>query len=301
MLHSIFVYATIIEIKSSISLAYILVVTERADFMTIDQAEQIFTQESLLDCPLWEHNRNEPRNAMSRPLLTWNDNKLPHRCLLTFMNDVLEQYLSENHCEVVDIIHSETCDYPLYIATDAKGEFCLIHAPVGGPASAIEADLLIASGVEIIIACGGCGVLSPITQGKLLIASSALRDEGTSYHYLPPTREVALDSSLIALAKKTFSELNIPFEVIKTWTSDGFFRETPDLIDRRRAQGFDAVDMECASLAAVTKAYKCKFLEIFYSGDSLENSLKHNNRDWLSNMSARTAAFQAALEIIHVC
>ena len=68
----------------------------------------------------------------------------------------------------------------------------VFHPGVGAPLCAAFMDELIALGYKKFIACGGCGVLdSRVKAGHVVIPTSAIRDEGTSYHYLPPAREVS--------------------------------------------------------------------------------------------------------------
>lgn len=248
--------------------------------------------------PLFDHDQNEARNPMSRPLLKWKGKEPPSRCVLSFMNDVLEEYVASHSCEVADIIHSETCDFTLYIGHDDKGGFCLIHCPVGAAPAAIIVDLLIASGVKALVSCGGCGVLRPIEQGRLLLVESALRDEGTSYHYLSPASEVQLSSDDVSKASHALDALDVPYERVRTWTSDGFFRETPALVNLRREQGYDVVDMECSALAAVCECYGAHYVALLYSGDSLINSKLHDERGWLEDMPSRKAVFYAALKVL---
>ena len=64
-------------------------------------------------------------------------------------------------------------------------EFCLCAAPLGAPAAAQLMDFLISCGCKKIISTGSCGVLTDLAENEFLIPVKALRDEGTSYHYLP--------------------------------------------------------------------------------------------------------------------
>lgn len=252
----------------------------------------------ITDCPLFDHDCSEPRNPMSRPPLAAPDGSaLPIRCLMSFMGDVLEHYVEEQGCERIAVLHSETRDFPIYRDRVRNTNVCLVQAPVGAPAAAIMADLLISSGVEILVACGGCGVLTPISSGMILVPTEALRDEGTSFCYCAPARDIVLDVGAVKAACRLLEEQEVPFRTCKTWTTDGFFRETPHLVEKRKREGCDAVDMECAALAAVSQACGARFVEILYSGDSLCVSGRHDTRDWMSNLDARAIAFKMALAI----
>lgn len=251
-------------------------------------------------CPLLEHDCAAPRNPMSRPLLRDGGRPLPRLGLMSFMEDALEGYAAQAGCRTIASYHSETRDFALYGTSFYGADICLVQAPVGAPAAAILADLLIASGVEALVACGGCGVLTSISSGIMLVPTAAVRDEGTSYHYVPPAREIALDPQAIQAAQQALRGLEVPFAPCKTWTTDGFFRETAALVDRRRGEGCEAVEMECAALAAVAQCYRVPFVEILYSGDCLCDPSNHEFRDWINDTGSRGIAFLAALKTLHL-
>lgn len=250
-------------------------------------------------CPLFDHRYTEPRNVMSRPPFIPDDgNPLPERCLMSFMGDPLESYVLQHSCERIATYHSETREFPLFRAHSSNGDICLVQAPVGAPAAAILADLLIFSGVKYLVACGGCGVLQHLSSGMILLPTSALRDEGTSYHYVGPSRSILLDAETVESASRTLSESEVPFKTCKTWTTDGFFRETSTLVELRKSEGCETVDMECAALAAVAQAYGIPFAEILYSGDGLYDPKYHYARNWIFDSEARAVAFLMAFRVV---
>lgn len=107
-----------------------------------------------------------------------------------------------------------------------------------------------------------------------------MRDEGTSYHYLPAARFIDLEPSAIKAIEQTFCALNIPFQKCITWTTDGFFRETRDMVEYRKSEGCATVEMECAALAACAQKRGAVFGQILYTADSLANVYAHDERDW---------------------
>lgn len=247
---------------------------------------------------LLEHTYDEGRSAMSRPLLTDEGGKLPSRCLMSFMGDALERFVTETGCRQISNCHSEVRDFPIYALEFEGVELCLVQAPVGAPAAAIIADLLIASGVNSIVACGGCGVIRPIESGRILVPTHALRDEGTSFHYLEPSREVIISAESVKRASETLDGLGLRHETCKVWTCDGFFRETPSIVRKRAEQGYAAVDMECSALAAVAQAYGASFVQLLYSGDTLADPENHDARDWITNHGARDITLRAAAHVL---
>ena len=108
-------------------------------------------------------------------------------------------------------------------------------------------------GVEEILCCGGCGVLEPIPVGNVLLPVLALRDEGASYKYLPPSRFIELNSAPIKACKMVLERHEIPYIVCAAWSTDGFYRETKEMADYRRAEGCLAVEMECSTMAAIAQ------------------------------------------------
>ena len=114
---------------------------------------------------------------------------------------------------------------------------------------------------------GSCGVLDDEkTKGKIIIPVSAVRDEGTSYHYMAPSSEIAADPRSVQTL-----ETGCPYVKGKTWTSDAIYRETLPMIEERRQEGCFAVEMECASMLAVSKYRQIPFAQFLYGADSLSS------------------------------
>ncbi|MDR1688518.1 MAG: nucleoside phosphorylase [Clostridiales bacterium] len=141
-----------------------------------------------------------------------------------------------------------------------------------------------------------CGVLDDIPSGDVLIPVSALRGEGASYHYLPPSREIELDADMVSVLKSALTENAVPFTECKTWTTDAFYRETPEMITYRKSEGCNVVEMECATIAAVARFRGAKFAQLLYSGDILFDLERYDERDFSSNSSAREKLFLLSLE-----
>jgi Phosphorylase superfamily len=87
-----------------------------------------------------------------------------------------------------------------------------------------------------------------------ILIDRALRDEGTSYHYLPPGDFSRCDPVIVEVAHKALAETSFPFEVGATWTTDAPFRETATAVAKARGTGLLAVEMEAAALYAFAAA-----------------------------------------------
>jgi len=155
---------------------------------------------------------------------------------------------------------------------------------------------MIALGSRKFMACGGAGVLeSAIALGHPIVVSAAVRDEGTSYHYLPPGREVEADPAGVAALEETLRAANVAYLVGKTWTTDAIYRETPDKIRRRRAEGCLTVEMEAAAFFAVARFRGVRFGQLLYAGDDVGGEA-WDPRRWDSHTSVREKLFWLAAE-----
>ena len=88
----------------------------------------------------------------------------------------------------------------------------------------------------------------------MILIEQALRDEGTSYHYLPPTPYSSLHPTLREIVSAHWDHSSIPLHIGASWTTDAPFRETEAMIAQRRAEGILAVEMEAAALYALAQA-----------------------------------------------
>jgi len=131
----------------------------------------------------------------------------------------------------------------------------IIGHAVGGSFAVLVAEQLFASGCELLINVTSAGQITDAGPPPYyILIERALRDEGTSYHYLPPSRYAAADPALVALAADALAQAGRRFHVGDSWTTDAPFRETEESIASRRAAGILAVEMEAASLYAFAAA-----------------------------------------------
>ncbi len=114
-----------------------------------------------------------------------------------------------------------------------------------------SSEELKACGFENFIVLGSCGVLDKsLAADKIILPSSALRDEGTGYHYAPASEEISYDPALLLTMEKALDQAGIEHVRAKTWTTDAFFRETAAKVKRRPAAGAMVVDMEASAIMA---------------------------------------------------
>jgi uridine phosphorylase len=171
-----------------------------------------------------------------------------------------------------------------------------MHPGVGAPLAGGFTDELIALGCRAFVACGGAGTLvRDMVVGHVVVPVSAVRDEGTSYHYLPPSREVEASPEAVAAIEATLKRHSIPFVLGKTWTTDGFYRETAARVVRRRAEGCLTVEMEAAAFFAVGRFRGAPVGQLLYCGDDLSGEV-WDGRDWRDRGSIREQLFWLAAE-----
>lgn len=206
-------------------------------------------------------------------------------CLIIFSSSIFDYILKTFKCEVIGEVRS--CNGTTYIYAfihnDKKIGFYL--SPIGAAVCAtyvIEVNW--ATGAEKFIMFGSAGSLDKKkTIGKYIIPCSAYRDEGISYHYMKPSNYV--DIKNYKKVAKVFDDLNIPYVISKTWTTDAFFHETINSLKKRKAEGCLTVEMEVAGVQAVCNYYGLELYNFLQTGDVLSidnyefNKLHDANHD----------------------
>ena len=223
---------------------------------------------------------------------------LPDKCVLSFFGEAVKDYVIKNNCRQIGSLKLETFVLPIYEVIVQNEKIALIHALGSGPYAAGQIEKLSAMGCNKFMVCGGCGVLGKGSLcGDIYVPVCAVRDEGTSYHYVTPSREIEMN---FEVRNKICSYLNdqaIPHQCVKTWTTDAMYRETVDMIERRKKEGCSVVEMECASFLAVAQYKKLKLGQILYAGDDLSDK-QWDSRDWKCNYGTRYNLLDLSIEIV---
>jgi len=143
----------------------------------------------------------------------------------------------------------------LYRLTEAGSELGLVGCAVGAPFAVLVAEQLFASGCQLLISMTSAGRLAELRPPPyFILIDRALRDEGTSYHYLPPAEFSEADPKMIEAMVGAFATITAPVERGATWTTDAPFRETQETIAAMAGRGLLAVEMEAAALYAFATA-----------------------------------------------
>ena len=236
------------------------------------------------------------RNAFIRPEHINSPTDISERCVLCFFPEAIENILSEYPHRVAANFSVESVRMPVYELDYRGSKIALIQAGVGAPIAGMQIEELTALGCKKYIACGSCGVLrEDIALGHLIIPTAAVRDEGTSYHYLEPSREIFADERVVRAIEDTFAEQNVPYIKAKTWTTDAFYRETPLKIQRRKSEGCVTVEMEASAYMAVAQYNQVAFGQILYAGDNLGGE-SWDSRGFYEKTDTRELVLRLALD-----
>jgi uridine phosphorylase len=174
-------------------------------------------------------------------------------------------------CETVMLDVMIACvNVPVYKFTYNEKTFAAYCSTLGGPATVQLMELMAVKGCKRFIFFGSCGVLdNNIPPLQLLIPTEAYRDEGTSYHYAPPSDYIEVKNA--TRLDEIMTRLEIPHNCGKTWTTDALFRETVGNTAKHKTDGCISVDMECASVCAAADFRGLDVYYILYSADSLDS------------------------------
>jgi uridine phosphorylase len=235
--------------------------------------------------------------AVLEPADTVRGGRLPARLLLCFFQDVLDEAVAAR-LEPIHHLRSEIGPNPIWVDGEGEEAVAILHPGVGAPLAATFLEEAIAAGARTIVAVGGAGSLQPgLTLGHIVVASAAVRDEGTSFHYLPPSRTIEADPELVATATALLAARGVPHLVASTWTTDAPYRETEGKVARRRAEGCATVEMETAAFYAVARFRGVRMLQLLYAADDVSGAT-WDERDWMQASEARHTLFHLGLELV---
>ena len=222
---------------------------------------------------------------------------LPERCVVAFSHTSVDEIAKKYGATVISHTGNCTCVIPIYALNIGGTRIALTAGFLGSAGAAVQLEELIAGGVNKIIACGSAGALTTNPLGALVIPNAAVRDEGTSFHYAPPSYEIQANAEVIKHIADTLSELGLPHITGKTWTTDALYRETEEIITLRRKQGCVTVEMECSAMIAVAKFRGAKFGQILYCGDDLSGD-GYDSRNFWEAKEVRRNLVEYALKCV---
>lgn len=194
----------------------------------------------------------------------------PETVIMTFKDKTFQAL--ERVCASEVIATLRACrDIPVYKLRWHDRDIGIFQALLGGAGTAGLLEEALAMGAKKVLLYGSCGVLDAgLAAGHLILPTAAYRDEGTSYHYMPVSDYVDIPTA--ERLGEIFDELGLPYVKGRVWTTDALYRETRNNMEKRRAEGCIAVDMECASAMAVARFRGAAVYQFLYAEDSLDGA-----------------------------
>ncbi|RZU50849.1 phosphorylase superfamily protein [Krasilnikovia cinnamomea] len=249
-------------------------------------------QQRHFHIPLTEHD--SARQAFIEPSETISPRDVPGACVITFFGDVVDRLVERRGARVLVENRWEDGPHPLLEVEHLGERLAVLRSGVGAPLAGALLEEVIAMGCRAFVVCGGAGALhSELTLGHFVVVSAAIRDEGTSYHYLPAARSIQFDEAARSVLEEVLKTRGAPFVVGQTWTTDAPYRETPGKIAHRRAEGCLTVEMEAAALAAVARFRGVPLAQVVYCGDDLAGD-SWDHRSWQNLSDVREDLFDLA-------
>lgn len=195
----------------------------------------------------------------------------PGTVVTCFAHNLIDYALARFGGEEIGSIEFANRPLPLY-RTEIDGvPVGLTLSFQGAPNAVSQYESLFAMGAERIVTFGTCGVLRrDIADCAIILPDGAVRDEGTSRHYAPPSAEIPANVHTLSRLQRFFTAHHLGHTTGKVWTTDGFFRETPAKIATMRARGCLAVEMECAAVAALAQFRGKQIAHFLYAADNLD-------------------------------
>jgi uridine phosphorylase len=249
---------------------------------------------AAMDLPLLEHDLDEPSVIEASKLIDAVD--MPQCVVLCFFLEIVSAIAADPAAKQVAVLNWAHGPHPIYEIEHNGQRLAVMHPGLGGPLAAGLLEETIALGGRTFIAVGGAGALTPdLVLGHAIVVSSAVRDEGTSLHYLAPSRVVDADVAGVGALEETLRRAELPFVTGRTWTTDAPYRETRTRVTRRVDEGCLAVEMEASAFIAVARYRDVRFAQVLYAGDSLAGP-EWDERGWTHATTIREQLFWQAAD-----
>jgi uridine phosphorylase len=176
----------------------------------------------------------------------------------------------------------------------------IIGRVVGASFAVLVAEELFASGCQLLISLTSAGqIVSAGQPPYFVVIDRSLRDEGTSYHYAPPSEFADADSTLVKKAAMALAQSGLHGVVGASWTTDAPFRETTRAIEAARTKGILAVEMEAAALYTFARSAGVRVLCLAHvtntmgqAGDDFEKGEADGTREALAALAVIVASVQ---------
>ncbi|MGO0986331.1 nucleoside phosphorylase [Clostridioides difficile] len=225
------------------------------------------------------------------------DCNFPETIVCEFSKSMIQTIVEKYNGKKIGRLISVAGDIPIYEVFFKNVRIGICQVMVGAPACVTNFEELVALGAKKIFICGECGVLdNTIDDAYLIIPTSAIRDEGTSYHYQPASDEIILNPHGVKVIESVFKSKGLPYIKGKIWTTDAPYRETRNKMLARKKQGCIAVEMECAAVAAAAQFRNVIFSQFVYACDNLDSDVWEQRGLTIRPISQKVHTFELAME-----
>ncbi|MHB8960561.1 MAG: nucleoside phosphorylase [Candidatus Limnocylindrales bacterium] len=238
------------------------------------------------------------REAVIEPHASVRPFPVPEALVVCYFRDAIELLCAETGATVVGRLESEMGGIPVHAADWQGARIGIVQGGVGAPLAVGWLEELLAMGVRRVVVVGGAGALVPgLTLGHVVVPTSAVRDEGTSHHYLPASRTVEPTPTAVEAITRTLERRGVPYVSGATWTTDAIYRETRAKMERRVAEGCLTVEMEAAALFALARFRGIELGQMLYAGDDLSGE-SWDHRDWQGHATGRELLLRLACDAL---
>lgn len=225
---------------------------------------------------------------------------IPAVCVLEFDGDLTDSLVAEG---LATRLSSWACFHTTMYTIELEGVRCgIIARTIGGPYATLVAEQLHEAGARVIVGLTSAGRLAPeLPLPCLVVATSAVRDEGTSYHYLAPAEEVACPVTMVThLQRELAATTGWSVRAGKVWTTDAPYRETHTQVRKWAGEQALAVEMQAASLFAFGVARQASVAAVLTVSNAIDHQGEQFNtgspEDGLGILRGIVRAAQAYLE-----
>ncbi|KRL67852.1 purine phosphorylase family 1 [Companilactobacillus versmoldensis DSM 14857 = KCTC 3814] len=219
----------------------------------------------------------------------------PKIIIAPFYGDMVQKFAIDNGLPIIGNSKSLNGSNYVYRYQFHDLRLGLIMAPVGAPQCIETMEDLRIMGATKFITFGTCGVLdTTIGKGKIAIPSTAVRDEGTSYHYQPASETIQMPKKTLQIIQEALNTAQIPYMEGKTWTTDAIYRETKNIFQKRKRAGCSFVDIEASAILAWSKFRQIEAYPFFTTADNLDSKMWEVRSDYRDDIPT---ALKAALAI----
>ncbi len=195
----------------------------------------------------------------------------PKGVIFTFQPNLMTHIINNYFVKKVKDIFGD-----FYILEQTQGNIGICgNFGIGAPIAAILLEELTAFGVKFFISVGTAGALQKdLKIGNVVVCDRAIRDEGTSHHYIQSEKYSHPSQLLNQKIIQTIENMGLEYNLGTSWTIDAPYRETIKEIDHYKGEGVLTVDMEASAVFTVAKALNIDAGAIFTISDYL------GEREW---------------------